>query len=189
MSHAAPPPPHPADVEQDSGPGPDRRGLIVGLAVTAAAGAAGYAIASNRSPNASQGAAAPPPAPTATTGGGTTGGDTTGGDTTGGDTTGGGNANAGAKPLVSLADVPQGGGVVAKEAGVVVTRDGDQVRAFSATCTHQGCQVTSVSGGTINCPCHGSKFDAATGSVVGGPAPSPLPPVRVEVRDGAVFRT
>jgi Rieske Fe-S protein len=186
MSHAAPPPPHPADTEQDSGRGPDRRGLIVGLAVTAAAGAAGYAIASNRSPNASQGAAAPPPppAPTATTGGGPTGGDTTGGGNAGG-----GNANAGAKPLVSLADVPQGGGVVAKEAGVVVTRDGDQVRAFSATCTHQGCAVTSVSGGTINCPCHGSKFDAATGSVVGGPAPSPLPPVRVEVRDGAVFRT
>jgi len=30
------------------------------------------------------------------------------------------------------------------------------------------------SNGTIDCPCHGSQFSIKDGSVVGGPAPSPL---------------
>ena len=47
--------------------------------------------------------------------------------------------------------------------------------AFSATCTHQGCAVTEVVGGTINCPCHGSKFAIADGSVTAGPGPEPAP--------------
>jgi Rieske Fe-S protein len=70
---------------------------------------------------------------------------------------------------------------------VVLTRSGSTVHGFSATCTHQGCTVNQVSDGTIDCPCHGSKFDAATGAVVTGPAPAPLPPVRVTVRNGEVF--
>jgi Rieske Fe-S protein len=71
---------------------------------------------------------------------------------------------------------------------VVVTRDGD-IRAFSAVCTHQGCTVATVADGVISCPCHGSRFDAATGAVVGGPATRPLPVVPVEVRDGVVVAT
>jgi len=91
--------------------------------------------------------------------------------------------------LVAVADVPAGGGTVLKDAKVVVTKDeSGQVKAFSAICTHQGCTVASVSGGTINCPCHGSRFDAATGRPVAGPAKSPLPTVAVAVRDGSVVR-
>ena len=33
---------------------------------------------------------------------------------------------------------------------------------------------SAEAGATINCPCHGSKYSAADGSVVAGPAPSPL---------------
>jgi Rieske Fe-S protein len=194
MTHAAPPPPHPTGAVDDSARGPDRRGLILGLAVTAAAGAAGYVLASgDRSPATGQGDAAP--APTGAAGGGNAPTKAADGGNAPTEAADGGNAPTGAagggneKPLVSLADLPQDGGVVDKETGVVVTRTGDQVRAFSAECTHQGCLVNSVSGGTIKCECHGSRFDAATGSVVRGPAPRPLPPVRVEVRDGAVFRT
>jgi len=88
-------------------------------------------------------------------------------------------------PLAAVADIPDGGGVIV--GNVVVTRSGSQVRAFSATCTHQGCQVNRVSNGKIDCPCHGSVFDASTGAVVAGPAPSPLPPVAISVRNGEVF--
>jgi len=47
-------------------------------------------------------------------------------------------------------------------------------KAFSATCTHQGCAVSEVANGTINCPCHGSRFAVADGSVTAGPATTPL---------------
>ncbi len=44
---------------------------------------------------------------------------------------------------------------------------------FSATCTHQGCQLASVAAGTINCACHGSQFSIKDGSNVTGPLGSP----------------
>ena len=42
-------------------------------------------------------------------------------------------------------------------------------KGFSATCTHQGCKVNEVAGGTINCPCHGSKFAVARRRADRGP--------------------
>jgi Rieske Fe-S protein len=90
--------------------------------------------------------------------------------------------------LVAESSVPAGGGVVVNGARVVVTRDsGGTLHAFSAVCTHQGCLVSSVRGGTINCPCHGSRFDASTGAVVGGPAPAPLPKVSIDVVGGVIY--
>ena len=98
-------------------------------------------------------------------------------------------ADPGKPPLAKVADIPAGGGVILKEQNVVLTKDASgKVSAFSAICTHQGCVVTGVGGGTIDCPCHGSKFDAATGERVAGPAKDPLPPVAVQQRDGAVFQ-
>ncbi|WP_406509549.1 Rieske (2Fe-2S) protein [Streptomyces sp. NBC_00212] len=116
---------------------------------------------------------------------------------------GGGSDNAGgsdgAKPagngggkdaggvLGKTSDIPQGGGKIFAAQGVVVTQPtAGQFKAFSAKCTHQGCAVSSVSGGTINCPCHGSKFDVADGSVKGGPAPSPLPAAAISVEGGSI---
>jgi Rieske Fe-S protein len=72
--------------------------------------------------------------------------------------------------------------VVLGERGVVVTQpSAGQFKAFSAICTHQGCTVAEVRAGTINCPCHGSRFSAVDGSVVNGPAARPLRPVAVTV--------
>lgn len=77
--------------------------------------------------------------------------------------------------LVGTADVPVGGGVIFAAQDVVVTQPtAGAFKAFTATCTHQGCKVATVDGGTINCPCHGSKYSIADGSVAGGPAPAPL---------------
>lgn len=49
-----------------------------------------------------------------------------------------------------------------------------EFKAFSATCTHQGCKVTRIESGVIMCPCHNSEFDITTGAVTSGPAKQAL---------------
>lgn len=84
--------------------------------------------------------------------------------------------------LARTSDIPVGGGQVFSAEQVVVTQpEPANFRAFSAVCTHQGCTVAQVTNGTINCACHGSKFAAADGSVVEGPATQPLSPREVVV--------
>jgi Rieske Fe-S protein len=97
-------------------------------------------------------------------------------------------APAGGSPaLVSTADVPVGGGVVLAAQGLVVTQPtAGTFKAFSATCTHQGCTVNEVAGGTINCPCHGSKFAVADGKPKAGPAKKPLPAKAVAVQGSSI---
>ena len=91
--------------------------------------------------------------------------------------------------IAATADVPVGGGVVVKADKVVVTQPTKgEFKGFSAVCTHQGCLVSAVAGGTINCTCHGSKFSITDGSVVAGPAKAPLGDARVAV-DGAQIVT
>lgn len=82
--------------------------------------------------------------------------------------------------LAKTADVPVGGGVIVGDTVITQPTAGNFV-GLSSTCTHAGCKVGNVSDGTINCPCHGSRF-GLDGSVSGGPATQPLPskPVRVE---------
>ena len=93
----------------------------------------------------------------------------------------GGGAGGGGGATVAKSDVPVGGGVVDKEAKIVVTQptEGD-FKAFSAVCTHEGCSVDQVQDKTITCPCHNSQFDASTGEVKDGPAKKPLPAKKVK---------
>ncbi|GAA0465460.1 Rieske (2Fe-2S) protein [Streptomyces sp. NPDC046215] len=94
---------------------------------------------------------------------------------------------AGEGVLASAADIPKGGGKVFADRKVVVTQPSEgEFKAFSAVCTHTGCLVKEVSGGTVNCPCHGSRFSVADGSVQAGPAQRPLPEERVTVEGGTV---
>ncbi|MER7331586.1 MULTISPECIES: Rieske (2Fe-2S) protein [unclassified Micromonospora] len=94
----------------------------------------------------------------------------------------GGGDREGAQSLARTADIPVGGGAVYAAQGVVITQPtaGD-FKAFDSVCTHQGCPVTNVDGGTINCTCHFSKFSIEDGSVKGGPATKPLPPKNIKV--------
>lgn len=81
---------------------------------------------------------------------------------------------SGGSTTLAKSDVPEGGGVVVKDAKVVVTQpSAGEFKAFSAVCTHQGCIVSGVTS-TIDCACHNSKFALADGSVVSGPATSAL---------------
>ena len=75
------------------------------------------------------------------------------------------------RPLVRTADVPVGGGRVLPEHRVVVTQPTPgEFRGFGIVCTHDGCELDAVADGTINCPCHGSRYAVSDGSVVRGPA-------------------
>ncbi|MDT0491022.1 Rieske (2Fe-2S) protein [Streptomyces griseus] len=98
-----------------------------------------------------------------------------------------GSGGEGAAVLARTADIPEGGGVVFAAQKVVVTQPkAGEFKAFSATCTHQGCAVKDVRDRTITCPCHNSTFDAATGSPTGGPATRPLPAREITVEGGSI---
>lgn len=69
------------------------------------------------------------------------------------------------------------------------TRDraASNVVAYSAVCTHTGCDVMDWDreARRFQCPCHDSQFDPADGArVVGGPAPRPLPSLPLQIADG-----
>ncbi|KAB2594104.1 Rieske (2Fe-2S) protein [Streptomyces arboris] len=98
-----------------------------------------------------------------------------------------GAGGAGGAVLAKTADIPEGGGVVFAAQKVVVTQPtAGQFKAFSATCTHQGCAVKDVTDNVITCPCHNSTFDAATGSPTAGPATQPLPPREISVEGDSI---
>lgn len=98
-----------------------------------------------------------------------------------------GDAGSGGAPLGKTADIPVGGGKVFADQKVVVTQPtAGAFKGFSAVCTHQGCVVADVSNGLINCPCHGSKYHVADGSVANGPATAPLPAKQVAVSGDTV---
>ena len=101
-----------------------------------------------------------------------------------------GSATDAAKNAVKSAQVPVGGGKVLADAKVVVTQPASgEFKAFSAVCTHMGCIVADVSDGTINCGCHGSQYDIATGAVKRGPATRPLAPKSVKVSGDGITVT
>ena len=141
-----------------------RGALVAGAALPILAACGGSSSGSN-----SSGSGTP------TVGGG--GGSTRAGGGSGNQ--GGGAANA----IATTSDVPSGGGVIVQDAGVVITQPkAGEFKGFSSTCTHMGCPLDNVSGGTINCICHGSEFSISDGSVVRGPATSPLPAKQITVK-------
>ncbi|GAA1216987.1 hypothetical protein GCM10009665_03610 [Kitasatospora nipponensis] len=95
--------------------------------------------------------------------------------------------SSGPVELGPATDVPVGGGKVYREQRIVVTQpSAGQYHAFSARCTHAGCVVDQVKDNLIQCPCHGSRFNIADGTVAAGPAPTALPSYQVAVADGKI---
>lgn len=102
---------------------------------------------------------------------------------------GSGGGGGGAAVLAKTSDVPVGGGTILTDKKIVITQpQSGTFHAFTAVCTHAGCTVGSVSSGTINCPCHGSRFNINNGSVVNGPAASPLAPINIKVQGTSILQ-
>lgn len=93
-------------------------------------------------------------------------------------------------PVGRAEEWPVGGGRVVQlhaRPVLVIRREADEFRAFSAICTHLGCLVKwNEQIARIECPCHAAAFDDA-GRVISGPPPAPLPPIDVSVKDGEVW--
>ena len=99
----------------------------------------------------------------------------------------GGTASGGGTALGSTSEIPVGGGKVFTSEKVVVTQPtAGQFKGFSAICTHLGCTVDEVADGTIDCPCHGSKYSVKDAHVVQGPAPKPLPAKKIDISGGKI---
>jgi Rieske Fe-S protein len=148
--------------EPEITPAASRRAVFAG----AGAAAAAVVVAGCSAYNANNGGvnATTPPAPAATGGAGSSA------------------AGGASGALASTSQIPVDGGAILKDKKIVITQPtSGTFKAFTAICTHLGCTVGSVSGGTINCPCHGSKYSITDGSVVSGPAPKPLAPIAIKV--------
>lgn len=92
-------------------------------------------------------------------------------------------------PVITDLDTLRGEGAVtfdsASGKAIAIALD-DGVVAYSAVCTHEGCAVGwDADAAQISCPCHGSRYDPADGTVLNGPAVKPLPTVPVEVDEAA----
>jgi cytochrome b6-f complex iron-sulfur subunit len=89
-----------------------------------------------------------------------------------------------------LADLPIGSGEVVAMGSkpVIVVNTTAGVKAYSAVCTHLGCIVAYDSTSSqIVCPCHDGHFSPASGAVISGPPPAPLPPIAVTVEENQIF--
>ncbi len=92
--------------------------------------------------------------------------------------------------LIASNKVPVGSGVrVSSSVGalmIVQPRVG-VFRAFSAVCTHAGCEVTEVTASQLVCTCHDSAFSNTDGTVLEGPARQALRQFELTERDGSLF--
>jgi Rieske Fe-S protein len=60
--------------------------------------------------------------------------------------------------------------------------------AYSGKCTHLSCAVYwEAQRGLLRCPCHEGLFDPATGAVLAGPPPRPLPRIALLETDGVLY--
>jgi Rieske Fe-S protein len=102
-----------------------------------------------------------------------------------------GPSGAGGTPVevAKLADVPVGGSISATLSGapiLISQPTAGDVLAFTAICTHQGCVVEPAKT-EFDCPCHQSRYDAATGEVLSGPAPRALEKIPVTVTGDVIM--
>ena len=86
-------------------------------------------------------------------------------------------------PLLKAAGIGR-----AKEGRITLANVAGTLFAIDDTCTHRGCSLGDgkLDGSTVQCACHGSRFDVTTGEVVRGPAEDPVRSYPVHVANGEV---
>jgi 3-phenylpropionate/trans-cinnamate dioxygenase ferredoxin component len=86
-------------------------------------------------------------------------------------------------PLLKAAGIGR-----AKEGRITLANVAGTLYAIDDTCTHRGCSLGDgkLDGSTIQCACHGSRFDVTSGAVVRGPAEDPVRSYPVQVANGEV---
>ncbi len=98
---------------------------------------------------------------------------------------GAGGSHPAGKAIGPAKDVPVGGAASftdprTGDPSIVIQATAGKFVAFDAVCPHAGCTVAyDQSAALIVCPCHGSQFNAASGAVETGPAPTGLNPITI----------
>jgi 3-phenylpropionate/trans-cinnamate dioxygenase ferredoxin component len=73
---------------------------------------------------------------------------------------------------------------------ISIVRVDGRLYAFDdlCTCADPACPLSGglLTGTTIMCQCHGSRFDITTGAVINGPASAPLNVYEVQEVDGSI---
>ncbi|MCW2492360.1 MAG: 3-phenylpropionate/trans-cinnamate dioxygenase ferredoxin component [Pseudonocardiales bacterium] len=93
--------------------------------------------------------------------------------------------------LCTLAELKDGEAlrVELDDIDVAVVKVHDEVFAVEDVCSHAEVPLSQgeVSGCTIECELHGSRFDLRTGKPTGPPATRPVPVFETSVIDGVVY--
>ena len=93
---------------------------------------------------------------------------------------------------IPLEELPENASTLANFGGqqpfvLIVRGTGEELTGYSGYCTHNGCALRQEEQ-ELDCPCHGSRFDAANGEVLVGPATRQLPTVEIVVEDDEIRR-
>jgi Rieske Fe-S protein len=71
---------------------------------------------------------------------------------------------------------------------ILIRQTNGEYVAYMQRCTHLSCPVLyEANMNKMICPCHHGEFDAATGRVLAGPPPRPLPRIRLRVENGKIM--
>ncbi len=100
-------------------------------------------------------------------------------------------APAGAGQIAKVSDVPVGSVFAFQDPqggpAFLLQPTAGTFLAYSGICTHNGCTVGYDEGAAeFACPCHGARFEVATGEPVQGPAQRPLTKIAVAESGGVI---